>query len=242
MAILEKVSTTQLIIDYILDKIRDGDWKSGDQLPNERDFAAELGVSRMPVREAFASLSALGIIEAKQGSGTYIREYDSNMVAQIMSVYSVLGKTSARDVFETRAVLESFAVRLMIERATDEEIEEFGKQLERARDFIVVLEHAKDPESERKKFQKLNNFHRSIALGTKNQFLVQFSDSIRVMTRQFFDQSNVDHVETFKQGYIGHEQIYQAIKDRNKDLAQKLIYQHLMDELDFFEKNRKQDE
>ena len=52
--------------------IRAGELRPGAALPSERDFADRLGLSRMTVRRAFEALAADGLVEQRQGSGTYV--------------------------------------------------------------------------------------------------------------------------------------------------------------------------
>ncbi|MCK5093139.1 MAG: FadR family transcriptional regulator, partial [Spirochaetes bacterium] len=62
-----------LVIDQILDLIRDGAFKTGDKLPPERIMATKLKVSRPSVREAYCVLEIVGILESKVGSGTFVK-------------------------------------------------------------------------------------------------------------------------------------------------------------------------
>lgn len=60
--------------NYILDKIKAGDFPSGTKLPTERELAAELGISRNTVSAAYKELLLEGILEAQQGRGTFVRQ------------------------------------------------------------------------------------------------------------------------------------------------------------------------
>lgn len=59
---------------FILDKIRTGYYKSGDKLPTERQLSEELGISRNTVSAAYKELLLEGVLEARQGRGTFVRE------------------------------------------------------------------------------------------------------------------------------------------------------------------------
>ncbi|HEY4277785.1 MAG TPA: FCD domain-containing protein [Conexibacter sp.] len=76
----------------------------GDRLPPERELAARLGVSRSSLREGLRRLTDLGIIESRQGSGTYLAPLD-------------LG-----DLFDVRLRLEPLAARLAAERHGEEDL------------------------------------------------------------------------------------------------------------------------
>jgi len=86
------------IADRVRELLVDEDLAPGDRLPPERELAARLGVSRSTLREGLRRLADLGIIEARQGSGTYLAELD-------------LG-----DLFAVRLALEPLAARLAAQR------------------------------------------------------------------------------------------------------------------------------
>lgn len=57
---------------YIMDKIKAGDYPPGSKLPTERNLAAELGISRNTVSAAYKELLIEGVLEARQGRGTFV--------------------------------------------------------------------------------------------------------------------------------------------------------------------------
>ena len=59
---------------YILDKIKNGQYRPGDKLPTERDLSKELGISRNTVSAAYKELMLEGSLESKQGRGTFVRD------------------------------------------------------------------------------------------------------------------------------------------------------------------------
>ncbi|MCA0295555.1 MAG: GntR family transcriptional regulator [Actinobacteria bacterium] len=58
---------------YLLGEIVAGRYVPGARLPTEKELAAQLGVSIAPVRAAMEQLAAVGRVERRQGSGTYVR-------------------------------------------------------------------------------------------------------------------------------------------------------------------------
>ncbi|SDE51151.1 hypothetical protein SPACI_017790 [Sporomusa acidovorans DSM 3132] len=66
---------------YILDKIKQGQYKPGDKLPTERQLSEELGISRNTVSAAYKELLLEGILEARQGRGTFVREQAADITA-----------------------------------------------------------------------------------------------------------------------------------------------------------------
>lgn len=98
----------EAVRDYIKQYILENKLKPGDSLPPEGQLAEELGVGRSSVREAVKALQSLGIVEARQGNGLYVREYNFDPVLEILS-YGMR--------FNHTILLEFFQIRLWLEAA-----------------------------------------------------------------------------------------------------------------------------
>ena len=61
-----------IIIEKLLDLIKNGNFKPGDRLPPERKLAEDFGVSRNSIRQAIQALVERKVLESRQGDGTYI--------------------------------------------------------------------------------------------------------------------------------------------------------------------------
>src|ERR1700759_1625593 len=65
------------VIDEVLAQMEDlvasGEWPVGSRIPPEPELVGHLGVGRNSVREAVRALSHAGVLEARQGDGTYVR-------------------------------------------------------------------------------------------------------------------------------------------------------------------------
>lgn len=100
---------------HIQEALRLGRYKSGDRLIAE-DIAAEIGMSRMPVREAFRRLAADGLVVLRPNRGCIV---------------AGLTLDELYEVFEMRSVLEGLAVRLAITRFDEDVLDELERLLER---------------------------------------------------------------------------------------------------------------
>jgi GntR family transcriptional regulator len=60
--------------EKLLNRILRGEWSPGAAMATEHELAAEYGVSRQTIREAIRALRYEGVVEARRGSGTYVRE------------------------------------------------------------------------------------------------------------------------------------------------------------------------
>lgn len=65
-------SQPQRVVDGVSDRIQSGSLKPGDRVPSEPELVKEFGVSRTVVREAMSRLQASGLVETRQGVGTFV--------------------------------------------------------------------------------------------------------------------------------------------------------------------------
>jgi DNA-binding FadR family transcriptional regulator len=107
-------------------EIASGRWAVGSRIPIEPQLALMLGVGRGTVREAVRTLVSGGLLEVRQGSGTYVRSgFDSAASLQ------KLRRASLRDQFELRCALEVEAARLAATRHTAKDLRRLGTLLAR---------------------------------------------------------------------------------------------------------------
>lgn len=111
-------SLTDRVIDQLRERIADGIWKLDQRLPVEAELARELGVGRSTIREAVRVLVHAGLLEARQGDGTYVR---SRREIDVALRRRVLG-ANLLDAFEVRRGLEVEVARLAAQRRSDAEV------------------------------------------------------------------------------------------------------------------------
>lgn len=108
------------IVQQILGQIQADTVKVGDRLPTERQLMEMLGVSRASVREALQTLTGMGIIEARVGDGTFIKELKPHMALE-MELLKVARDMQRQDrlyLLESRTVLEKGIIELAIKNAS----------------------------------------------------------------------------------------------------------------------------
>ena len=104
-------------------RILEGSLKPGDRLPPERELAAELGVSRPPLREAIQKLALKGLVVTRHGVGTIITD---RLEATFVDPWEDMlqGHPALQaDILEFRHMLEGQAARLAAQRATDADLQ-----------------------------------------------------------------------------------------------------------------------
>ena len=98
--------------------IERGEVRSGDRLPPERELAQQLGVSRPSVRSGLKSLAAMGVVQIRQGAGTFITGGPPVLGSEPLRFLAALHGFSRAQMFEARLVLEVAVAGLAAERAT----------------------------------------------------------------------------------------------------------------------------
>lgn len=209
---------TEKLSDITARRIRtmieaDNRFKVGDKLPNENDFANELGISRSTLREAIRMLTSAGILEIKRGKGTYVTDstvIESNDIGEINS--------GLDDLFEMRLMFEPDCAYYAAQRATDEEIEiicKYGEAIERK---IISGE---DRTYEEQKF------HESIANATHNSFVKQFMPIIFNAIKKGVEVMQKDQ-NVNKDNLNDDRLIMDFLKARNADGAKTAMRLHIL--------------
>jgi DNA-binding FadR family transcriptional regulator len=105
------------VIEQLRTAIQQGEWPVGTRGPTEPELAATLGVGRNTVREAVRAMSHSGLLEVRQGDGTYVRA-----TSEVSGAIRRLCGPELREVLQVRRVLEVEGARLAATGRTDEEL------------------------------------------------------------------------------------------------------------------------
>lgn len=101
------------IVKHLRELIKQENIKPGDKLPSERVLSERLNVGRSSVREALRSLELLGIIETRQGGGTFLTSIQHHQLVEIVSSFILQENESIEDVHKTRMMHEKEAIRII---------------------------------------------------------------------------------------------------------------------------------
>jgi len=114
---LPRRSLVELAVERMRERILQGDWQVGERLPTEPVLAVEMGISRNTVREAMRVLAFSGLVEIRQGDGSYLRTCQDPLQAVL-----AMSRCTPEQARETRHILESEAIGLAALRRTDEDL------------------------------------------------------------------------------------------------------------------------
>ncbi len=200
---LEKQSMSMDLAEFIKQQILDGQLNPGDRIV-ETKVAKELGISQTPVREAIRQLSGEGIITIVPNKGPMVRTFD---MKDIFEVYSL------------RSMLEGLAIRLAVQHASDQDIEQ----------LVLIFEDMKRKladDSVESLLQESVQLHQSIIRLSNHSRLIASYDSItfhislasRILGRVSTKQKEVDQ----------HAELVDAFVRRDPDYAEKVMRKHIL--------------
>ena len=214
-------NTVDIVISKIKELINSGILKPGDRLPAERKLALDFGVGRTHVREALHKLEFYGIIKTLPQSGSVIVGLDITTLDGLISDVLKIQDYDFYSLVETRFVLEVNAIKLCAERWNVQDME----MLEKAHENYVKFFDTPDRVSH--DFA----FHRAIAESCHNpvfkaMLLIITPDILNIYNKERFCLPSKTLVEE-------HKSMLEAIKNRDRELAGKIMEQHLQGMIDF---------
>jgi GntR family transcriptional repressor for pyruvate dehydrogenase complex len=218
MRSINRISMTDQAVQQIKSEILSGKYKIGDRLETEKDLCTELGIGRSTVREALRMLKALGFIEIRQGKGAFVIKISEDSDEKIRDWFSK-NKIELIDFIEVRMSLEPLAVRLVIERASDEQISNMNKILE-------LFENATDSSNALDLALLDEAFHTAIAEASGNNLLIMLNQTIAEFFREYRVRSFAVK-KNIKNALEPHRQIMKAITERNAEEASQAMLDHL---------------
>lgn len=213
----ETVSTSimNMICDYLLKK----ELRPGDKLPTESEFSQQLGVGRNSVREAIKMLSSLGVIEIKRGLGTFIARSMSPSIFNSLILGLVFEQGTSKELFELRLLIETGAAELVIQKASDEELEKLEEANKLLRETVES-----NVEDTRKRLDLDIHFHHTLLDLTKNPPLAKMGKAIYTL---FFASIEKTVQLDPTGGWKNHQRVIDAIKRRDKELVRKVTNESL---------------
>lgn len=217
----KRSTTSRFVLGQIVSLLGEGKLKPGDRLPAERDLAAILGIGRPSVREALAALVLLGVIEQRQGRGTFLVERIDRLPVEPYLYQLMLAEGRIlEDLLEVRLLLEPAIAALAAQRATPSDLAELAGSFGR---FEQLVESNADADAEA---VAGTDFHAALARASGNQTLSRLIDSLRDLLSATGSLLNERESGTSLEA---HRAIADAVLARDATKAERLMRSHLED-------------
>lgn len=207
---IDRLSLSDRVYFYIKDLILSGELKGGERIPEER-VASRFGLSRTPIREALRRLEEYGLVRIKP------RSY-----AEVIT----LRPEEAPDVAQLRAAMETLAVRLLAERATDEDLAEIKA-------LCAACDEAAAQDDIAQVFEHDSVFHLALAQGSGNRHLYELFEKLDAKIQLL---RLVLHLpfERVKEFVAQHRLLLEALETRDANKAVAIMESHVLGQLEYY--------
>lgn len=192
---------TQLVTDAIRERIVSGEYGLGERLV-EGKLSEELGVSRMPVREALRELAAEGLVTIEPRRGATVTDFTDEQ---------------KREMVEVRATLEALNAKLAAKRHDPE-------QIKRLQEILDEGPSGGDEQNMAEVMKQNARVHEALANVAGNSVLSEMMRALRAQTSMVFAAINR---ERFQENWDEHAAIMRAVIAGDADLASLLAARHV---------------
>lgn len=207
------------VYKQLVSLISSGQLKPGEKLPSEREMATDLGISRQSIREALYRAEIVGLIEVRQGEGSFVL---SSIGESLKSPLLVLLEEEAVRIFEfleVRKLIEGWCAERAAREATAEDLKKLKGILEKMKNSTPGDREWEEADVE---------FHLSVAAATYNVIAMHIMEALKESFSSFFRFRKVLTRPEKKDLLLQHhDEIYGAISQRNPSLAKRKIVAHL---------------
>lgn len=217
---LTRTNLYEQVADHLEEMILAADdFKEEDKLPSEAALAERFGVSRNVIRESLKLLKERGLIDSRNGTGSYITKPEAENISDVINRMALMDEDiDFKCIYDVRIILETAACRLAAEKITDEQLNKMGKMLDRMKDRTISVEERRETDFA---------FHISIAEATGNALLVIFVRAMKnvfmsMIEKGIFVQGGIDDAS------MRHAKILEALKKHDSKEAEAMMAEHLL--------------
>jgi DNA-binding GntR family transcriptional regulator len=203
---IPRQSLAAAVVERLREKIISGELHEGEQLRQDA-IAEEFQISRIPVREALSHLAAEGLI---------------TIVANRGAVVSALSPEEISELFETRAVLECYMLRLAIPNFKEEDFQ-------RAEDILRQYEKSLENDSDIKLWGQWNwSFHSALYAPANRPVMMSFLKTLNNNCDRY-TRLHLLFTRDLHQAGEAHRELLKACRTRNPETASAALWKHITD-------------
>ncbi len=209
-----------------------GEMKPGESLPREELLAERMNMSRTALREAMKVLSAKGLIESRQKTGTRVREtiHWNQLDADVLAwrCESMPTEDFVEKLVEMREIIEQAAAAAAARRRTAEQL----AAVEAAYAAMAAAKNLDDwAEADLA-------FHEAVLHATNNELMISLFSVIETALGTYFVLS-ASTASNFKYSLPHHQKVYEAIRRRQPEVARQAMLKMVADSRSNIRRHRK---
>lgn len=189
-----------------------------EKLPPEQTLAERFSVSKSVIREALTVLKDRGLVQSRNGDGSYVSKPNTDTVVNAIGRIVTTSSISDHNLHETRLILETATIRLAAQNATPEELDRLETLLVAMSDLTLSYDEWLDIDMD---------FHVAIAKAGRNELLTMFVEVMMCLLKNFMLKAlygKYDQNSTLRE----HRDILDALRTGNPDRCQEAVRAHLL--------------
>lgn len=211
-----RTSIQDEVFKQLMGNIMSGKWPPGEKIPSEDHLAKALSVSRVTIRAAIQRLSALGLVNVKQGEGTFIEKYTtSRHLNSLISLLTIENK-DIMHLLQLRKILEVGIIEVVAKNISDSGIARlekiYGKMVESSEDREVFAKFDSD-------------FHLALADLSDNPLIVVCYSVISDIFSSSMKQ--IVNIMGPEDALYYHKEILRSLRQRDAEKAHELMHEHI---------------
>ncbi|MEM7333330.1 MAG: FadR/GntR family transcriptional regulator [Chloroflexota bacterium] len=200
------------VITAIQQALIRGDLQAGQRLPSEKKLGEQLGVGRGTIREALKMLGAMGVVESRQGDGTFICDQISPSVINPLLFAVLIEAKNISKLYEFRRMIDVGYSELAAEKATEQDFDHIEQVIQEMEDYWQ--NGGRDTEE----LVNLDfKFHQAIMEATGNPLVITVGKMLKLMFQDTL-RSSVSADDGIAWTVEQHRRTLAAL--RSRDLAQ----------------------
>lgn len=209
---------SDIVFTEMLDMIVSGQWKLGTKIPSENVLKDQFQISRNSVRQIIHRLSALGLLESRQGEGTFVKKVDSSFYLNVIIPSVFLGANNTLKIIEYQKSIQIECVKLACSRCTNEQVDQLFQLIQNMRDYSTVHE---------KYLENDIAYHVLIADMTFNELFIKSMEVLRLLL--FHSLKKIVDKYDSSVSIDFHDRIARAVQARDSVSAARLMEDHMVD-------------
>ena len=217
MNVVSKISLYVRIADLLEERILSEGYEYEKKLPSEQALAEQYSVSRTVIREALKLLKERGLVDSRNGMGSYVTKPEAENLADVIYRMAVLDKISYDEIYGVRKILEIAACRMAAAAVENDQLARMREYLEKLKDRTISVKERRELDYD---------FHAAIAEASGNRLLGIMVRTTRdvfisVIEKGIFTEGGIEDA------ILRHERIMQALVNHDPAAAEKAMQEHL---------------
>lgn len=176
---VQRPNAVEDVLEAFQEALIQGRLHPKQRLPSEAKLGQQLGVGRGTIREAMKMLSAMGVVESRQGDGTYIQDTISPKVINPLLFAMLIEAENVHDLYEFRQMIDVAYTQLATEKATPDD---FARMESIIDEMIQYRESGKRDTTELAELDL--KFHHAVLDATKNPLVIKIGQMLTEMFRE----------------------------------------------------------